>query len=769
MWEMLSYPFFQSALIAGTLSAAMCGLVGVYVLLKRVVFVGITLAQVASMGVAVALLVDVHPMLMALLTTLAGVACLSFTSAGRRVPQEGVIGASYVMAAALGIICVAKNPTGEARNLKVLFGNILSVHTGEMVALAVLLAVLAIVHVVFYKEFLFVSFDPETAQAQGINVRGWDLLLYLTIGLAIAFSIHSMGVLLVFALLLVPAMTARLVAHRMMALFALAIGFGVVSVPLGLYLAVRIDLPTGTAVAGTCVVMLLAVLTARGLYRSAGRLAAGAAVMLLAFSLVMPSAASAQDGETERRLQELQQEINDLRQSLANQQMRLPGALMLNPEMRVEGNFQGSYLAGGLARRAEQEGFSNNRFNLREVEIGLRASVDPFAVLEAVISAQHLAEIEFDDLEEEGLEGAPGEVEFEEAHLTFARLPLSLRGKIGLMRTSFGEYNDDDPDEFPQVDPPNIITQLYGDEGEGWKEPGVNLNYQFASPFSEKMTHVLWFGLYSGENGTAFHGGQLTKPVWFTRLELFYEVAPRAGLELGLSYARGKRLDSYFDDMMNGMIDREDDDDDDDNGHAGHDDDDNGNGHAGHDDDDDNGHMPMVADDHDEDDDNGDDDDGACVGCLVGEFDSSLMNVHFEFDWQPPLYSLEHSFGFLAELFYSSVERHDGTLNQFGGYALTQYALNANFAIGARLDVVNCPGFYNSLCANLNAEDGPLGIDELEDRSEWAISPIISISPSPFLTLRAQYKHTHRNYAEDSQEFLLQALFIIGYERSDVF
>ena len=737
MWEMLSYPFFQSALIAGTLSAAMCALVGVYVLLKRIVFVGITLAQLASLGVAVALLIDVHPMIMALVTTLSGVACFAMTRVGQRVPQEGVIGASYVMAAALGIICVAKNPVGEARNLKVLFGNILSVHTGEMVALAVLLAVLAIVHVVFYKEFLFVSFDPETAQAQGINVRGWDLLLYLTIGLAIAFSIHSMGVLLVFALLLVPAMTARLVAHRMMALFTLAIGFGVIAVPLGLYLAVRIDLPTGTAVAGTCVVMLLAVLTVRGLYRSAGRLAAGAAVLMLAFSLAMPGSVAAQDTDVERRLQELQQEIDDLRQDLRGQQLRLPGALLLNPEMRVEGNFQGSYLAGGLARRAEQEGFSNNRFNLREVELGFRASVDPFAVLEAVISAQHLAEIEFEDGEEE-LEGPPGEVEFEEAHLTFARLPFSLRGKLGLMRTSFGEYNDDDPDEFPQIDPPNIITQLYGDEGEGWKEPGVNLNYQFASPFSERMTHVLWFGLYSGENGTAFHGGQLTEPVWFTRFELFYEVAPRAGLELGLSYAKGKRLDSYFDDNGNG----------------------NGNGL---------GRMSVVAQD-DDDDDNGDDDEEGCVGCLVGEFDSTLMNLHFEFDWRPPLYSLEHSFGFLAELFYSSVERHDGTLNQFGAYALTQYAVNANFAIGARFDVVNCPGFYNSLCANLGVEEGEtLGIDELEDRSEWAFSPILTFNPSPFLTLRAQYKHTHRSYAENSQEFLLQALFIIGYERPDVF
>ena len=761
MWEMLSYPFIQAALVAGTLSAGLCGLVGVYVLLKRIVFVGITLAQVASLGVALALLIDVHPMIMALVTTLAGVACLAYTSSGQRVPREGVIGASYVMAAALGIICLAKNPVGEARNLKVLFGNILSAHTGEMVALGVLLAVLAIVHVVFYKEFLFVSFDPETAQAQGINVRGWDLLLYLTIGLAIAFSIHSMGVLLVFALLVVPAMTARLVANRMAALFALAIGFGVVSVPLGLYLAVRIDLPTGTAVAGTCVVMLLAVLTARGLYRTAGRLAATAAALVLALNLMMPGTVAAQDQDVERRLQELQQEISDLRQSLVSQQLRLPGALLLNPEMRVEGNFQGSYLGGGLARRAEQEGFSNNRFNLREVEIGLRASVDPFAVLEAVISAQHLAEIEFEDGEEE-LEAPPGEVEFEEAHLTFARLPLSLRGKIGLMRTSFGEYNDDDPDEFPQIDPPNIITQLYGDEGEGWKEPGVNVNYQFANPWSEKMTHVLWFGLYSGENSTAFHGGQLTKPVWFTRLELFYEVAPRAGLEFGLSYARGKRLDNYFDSMMNGMLD-DDDDDDDDNGFADHDDDDD---NGDHDDDDDNGHMPVVTDDHDEDDD--DDDNG--LGALVGEFNSQMMNVHFEFDWQPPLYSRESSFGFLAELFHSRVERHDGTLDQFGGYALTQYALTSSFAIGARLDLVNCPGFYNSLCANLGVEEGEtLGIDEIEDRSEWALSPIISFSPSPFLTLRAQYKHTSRNYAEDSQEFLLQALFIIGYERSDVF
>ncbi len=119
----------------------------------------------------------------------------------------------------------------------------------------------------FYKEFLFVSFDYETALAHGLAARWWNLLLYLTLGLAIAFAIRSMGVLLVFTLLLVPAMTARLIAARMASMFSLSVGFGMLSVPIGLYLAFRIDLPTGTTVSAASLGLLLLVLAARGLYR----------------------------------------------------------------------------------------------------------------------------------------------------------------------------------------------------------------------------------------------------------------------------------------------------------------------------------------------------------------------------------------------------------------------------------------------------------------------------------------------------------------------
>lgn len=177
----------------------------------------------------------------------------------------GTFGGSWAqMVRARPPSCAVCSGCSSRRALHVLFGNILSVHTGEVIALAVVLAVLVGVHVVFYKEFVFVSFDAETARAQGINTRGWDLLLYLTLGLAIAFAIRAMGVLLVFAWLIVPPMTARLLAQRMRSMFTLSVLFGVLSVPLGLYLALRFDLPTGSAVAATSVALLLLVQAGKG-------------------------------------------------------------------------------------------------------------------------------------------------------------------------------------------------------------------------------------------------------------------------------------------------------------------------------------------------------------------------------------------------------------------------------------------------------------------------------------------------------------------------
>ncbi len=396
---------------------------------------------------------------------------------------------------------------------------------------------------------------------------------------------------------------------------------------------------------------------------------------------------------------------------------RLPGGLLLNPEMRVEGNMIGNKTFG-LERDAETQGFSSDRFSLKTVEVGFRASVDPFAEFEAVFEAQRLVEVELD-----GGRQLENGLELEVAHLTLPRLPFRTRGRVGLMRTSFGEYNDDDPEEFPQIDPPNAIVNIFGEEGEGWKDLGFNLNYQFGNPWSDKLTHLLWFGMYAGENGTAFNGGNLDRPVYFARAETFFELGTRAGAELGISFAAGQRPAD---------------------GTGGDDDDDDNAGGNGDDDDDD------------------DDDNGMAVS--GGALDTFLLNVHFEIDWQPAVYSLDRGFSFLGELFYAHAERDDDDdIDSFGGYALAQYRLNSRWAIGGRFDASECPGFANSLCALIDS-DKPI-----EERFEWAISPVLSYSPSRFLTFRLQYKHTDRNYADDSDELMAQALFIIGYERPEPF
>lgn len=730
MIEILQQPFFQNALMAGIVVALMCSFLGVYVLLKRVVFVGFALSHIASAGVAFALLLGTSPLLSALAFSLGGVAFFSQVPARRKVPMEAVIGASYILAAAVAIICVAKYPVGEARTLRILFGNILSVETGELVILALVFILIAVVHFLFYKEFLFVSFDFETAQAHGLNARFWNLLLYLTLGIAIAAAIRSMGVLLVFAFLVAPPITARLLADRMERMFLLAMAFGALSVPIGLYFAFVIDLPTGTAIAATTMAILLLVLLVTSLLSTARLRRVAALVAVGAFILSPPHlalATSQQDDikrlqremeslkETIRKLQEqmeAQAEIIHHQQATAPQAQSPPskpnpppppapeeqqsgilrqlGGLVFNPEMRVEGNFIFNN-TWGRNRDPEADGFASDRFSIKEVELGFRSEIDPFARFEAIISAKNLL-----TFGEDGERSVNAEVELEEALLTLTRLPLGLQANLGLFRTRFGEFNDGDPDELPEVDSPNVIVNLFGNEGEGWVDTGIAANYQLANPWTDDMTHVLWFGIFNGDNDVAFQGGAFDRPVWFGRFETFYEVSSSAGAELGLAFAQGHREEEA---------------------------------------------MTLRT---------------------------TLANVHFEFDYRDPVLVYGKGFNFLGEFFLSDIEDvNGGTTRSYGGYALGQYLFARGWSVGARFDYSQCPGFENSICRN-NFEDPDMPFVPGEGR-EWAISPILIYQPSRFLQFRAQYKHTNRDFDENSDEIMLQALFIAGFERPEPF
>jgi len=261
--EAFSTPFMQRALIGGLLCGAVCSFLSVYIVLRRIVFVGVALAQLSSMGVALGFLLGGAPVLLSVLpfvVVLLGVASLAalHVGAGRlKLPQEGVIGATYATALAATVLLVAKSPRGEMHVLELLTGNILAITPGDLAfGLALLLPVVA-AHALFFKEIVFTSFDRETAAASGIKVGLWDAVFYVTLGAAIAATIRLVGVLLGFSYLVLPGLSSLMVGRGLKLAFPTAVVVGIFPTFFGLYLSYIWDLPSGPTVAACLVLMLI--------------------------------------------------------------------------------------------------------------------------------------------------------------------------------------------------------------------------------------------------------------------------------------------------------------------------------------------------------------------------------------------------------------------------------------------------------------------------------------------------------------------------------
>lgn len=257
-WEIFTLPFARIALVAGLLIASMCSYLGVYVVLRRVVFVGIALAQLAALGVAFSFYIPLPAELLALVATLVGAVAMSSGLGGRFLPRETGVGFAYATATALSILLVAKSAQGEAHVLGLLFGDILTLTWKDVLVLAFVLAAVAGIHVAFAREFLFSSFDPETARTAGFRVQRWNVLFDLTLAAAIAMAIHAAGALLVFSYLVQPALIGIMLAERMRGVMLWSVGCALLCTVVGLALSVLWDLPTGptvVAVSSSCVVL----------------------------------------------------------------------------------------------------------------------------------------------------------------------------------------------------------------------------------------------------------------------------------------------------------------------------------------------------------------------------------------------------------------------------------------------------------------------------------------------------------------------------------
>lgn len=252
---------FRNSVYTSMLIGFACPLVGVFLVLRRLVFMGVALPQISSTGVAVALTVPIwlgvmrpeHAAHSEHILAFAGSTVFSLTAIlllallerrGRGWP-EGRLGTAYVVAAALSILLLAKNRYAEAGWLDLLKGEIITVDNADLILTAATLALVLAVLGLFQKEILFVSFDRAMAVTLGKNVLFWDALLYLLIGLTVSMAVLSVGPLIAFGFLLIPALTAHLFARTMRQFTIAASVIGGLAAFLGFWLAYQLDLPVG--------------------------------------------------------------------------------------------------------------------------------------------------------------------------------------------------------------------------------------------------------------------------------------------------------------------------------------------------------------------------------------------------------------------------------------------------------------------------------------------------------------------------------------------
>src|SRR6476646_8996200 len=259
-WSILQ--FLAAPITASLIIAGIHAYLGLHVVERGVIFVDLSLAQIASLGAAIAVWqgADPHDPIvywMSLGFTLIGALIFSMVKAQKaKVPQEAFIGISYAVASAAVILTLSK-ATGESEHLRdMLVGNIVAVQWPEVWTTGAMYLGLGIFHYIFRRRFLEISMDSQAAAARGVPVRFWDFLFYASFGLVVTRSVAIAGVLLVFCYLIVPSVGGMLYSAHIGRRLAIGWVMGVIVSMLGMYLSVRLDLPTGATIVCTFGIVL---------------------------------------------------------------------------------------------------------------------------------------------------------------------------------------------------------------------------------------------------------------------------------------------------------------------------------------------------------------------------------------------------------------------------------------------------------------------------------------------------------------------------------
>ena len=266
--EILGYGFIQRALVAGTLIAVLCSVLGVFLVLRRLSLIGDGLAHVTFGSVALALFLRVNP----LFVTVAAIPLVLLSSLGilrltdrARLYGDAAIGIVSSLGIAAGVILASVAGGFNIDLFSYLFGNILAVSTVDLLVAGALFLFVVLVVSLFYHDLFAITFDEELAESSGINTGAINTLLVLVTALSVVLAMKVVGIMLVSSLLIIPAVSALQVAHGFRSAILLSALFAAGAVVAGIFGSIALNLPAGASIVAANFLVLAAVFLCRKL------------------------------------------------------------------------------------------------------------------------------------------------------------------------------------------------------------------------------------------------------------------------------------------------------------------------------------------------------------------------------------------------------------------------------------------------------------------------------------------------------------------------
>ncbi|NDV69521.1 metal ABC transporter permease [Dysgonomonas sp. 25] len=255
--DLLSYEFFRNALLGSLFASVACGIIGTYIVIRRLVFVSGGITHASMGGIGIGLYAGINPILAALLFSVFSAFGIEWLSSKQGIREDSAIATLWSLGMAIGIIFIYLTP-GFAPNISdYLFGNILTVTKMDILLLAILSFVLIVVFVLFRREILYTAFDPDFARTRNLPVTFIKYVMMFFIAVTIVLSIRLVGIVLLLSILTVPQMTANLFTSNFNKMIGWSVLIGFAGCIAGLLLSVELDVPSGVFIIFTQILIFL--------------------------------------------------------------------------------------------------------------------------------------------------------------------------------------------------------------------------------------------------------------------------------------------------------------------------------------------------------------------------------------------------------------------------------------------------------------------------------------------------------------------------------